>query len=38
MLLNGLVKNKVKCHQLALSKFPEAVKVTSASLECVVGV
>lgn len=36
MLLNGSVKTKVKCLQLLLSKFPEAVKATPASLECVV--
>ena len=35
MPLNGSVKTEVKCHQLLLSKFPEAVKATPASLECV---
>ena len=34
MPLNGSVKTEVICHQL-LSKFPEAVKATPASLECV---
>lgn len=38
MPLNGSVKLKVKYHQLLLSKFPEAVKATPASLECVVAV
>lgn len=36
MPLNSLVKTKVKCHHLLLITFPEAVKATPASLECVV--